>query len=112
MFTVIGDTIYYQGRAFASLTVTPVSAGGWVIDAREALEGSGFIEEEQVTEFRLGFRREINDVLQECLTKAIETFWLPEAFRDLLADQIGPALHKALDEEIKVAFRLIYKGDE
>lgn len=111
-FTVIDNVIYWEGRAFAVLSVEPVSDGGWVIDAREELEAVGYVDGDEVTEFRAAFRREINDTLQECLTNAVEKLWLPEAFHDVLLTLIGPALHKALDQEISTSLRLTFKGDE
>jgi hypothetical protein len=111
-FTVIDDTIYWEGRAFAVLSVSPVSDGGWVIDARDAIEGIDYVTEEEVTEFRTAFRGEINDTLNECLTHAVEKLWLPEPFHDILAELIGPALRKGLDEEIARTLRLEFKAEE
>lgn len=110
MFSVVDNVIYYQGRAFAVLTVDPVSNGGWVIDAREEVENIGFVDVDQLTEFRTAMRSEINDTLNECLTNAVEKLWLPEVFDDVLRELIGPTLHKSLDSQILQAFHVDYEG--
>lgn len=75
MFKVIGEIIEYNGQPFAYIIGSPITKGGWVIDARAEIEGAAdLIDAAEITEFRTAFRSEINDILMERLTHAVENF--------------------------------------
>lgn len=110
MFTVHGDIIYYDGKAFAVITATPVSAGGWVLDARENIDAQAGIPLTEFDNFYTVFRNEIGDKIESDLSKAVEEIWLPEFLVERLKDRISATVLDFFKDEAEQNLEVTFDG--
>ena len=99
MFTVHGDVIYFDGKAFAVITATAVKSGGWTIDARETLDRHSSIGLDDFADFHTTFTRDVGDKIESALSEAVGDLWLPEAFTKPLTERLTARLVEFFKDE-------------
>lgn len=93
MFQVIGDTIYYNGQELAVITM-PLS--GMKINAIDDLNERFTYTYDDVSAIVREIDGDVNHVVKEALTDAIDGFWITGQQSDLITADIQNRLAEKL----------------
>lgn len=93
MFQVIGDILYYHGQPLAVITMPLCGAK---LDAIDDLNGRLTYTDDEVSDIVKEITSDVNHVVKETLTDAIDGFWITDQQSDLIIDDLEARLAQKL----------------